>query len=401
MTNSAEQKLPVFGGPEPLLHALTALRPMIASRAAEMDETGAMSADVFSAIRNTGILRAMHPAYLGGAEFTAPDMLPIMEELGCSDGSTAWSFMVASEVPAFFQRLSEQVQRNIFRGGCDVLARAPVSPRPGARKVPGGLQINGRFPFASGSFAADWFFIGAIVLEEDGSPAVTEDGRPDIRLCVIPGDEVEVLDNWQTIGLRSTESHDVLIKDVFVPADHTAPMLGSMPADGPRIRQHSFYTSMGPMHMGVVLGIVKGMLNDLVEIAQTKKPFINPNTIIRDEPLFQYRIGEMHIRYAASRSLAVSESEAIWHFDGGRTVPPPIVRARYRAVTAFIHDECSKLGAEIFKLAGTAVLYNNSTLQRRFRDLRTACQHVMGNSEINVPYGALALGVNLPDPDLL
>lgn len=401
MRTKTERNMPVFEGPDSLLQALADLSPLITSKAAQMDEKGVMDAEVFSAIRNTGILRALHPADLGGAEFTAPEMLPLMEELAHSDGSTAWSFMVASEVPAFFQRLPDPVQRKIFSKGCDVLARAPVSPRPGARKVAGGLQIDGRFLFASGSFDADWFFIGALVLEDDGSPALTEQGISDVRLCLIPAKEVKVLDNWQALGLRSTASHDIQIKDLFVPEEHTAPMLGSMPAEGPRIRQHSFYTTMGPMHLGVVLGIVKGMLEDLVEIAQSKRPFLNKKTIIRDEPLFQYRVGEMHIRYAAARSLALSESEAIWHFDDGKTVPPPIVRARYRTATAYVHDECSKLGAEIFKLAGTGVLYNTSNLQRRFRDLRAACQHVMANSEIYVPYGALTLGVKLADADLL
>ncbi len=41
---------------------------------------------------------------------------------------------------------------------------------------------------------------------------------------------------------------------------------------------------------------------------------------------------------------------------------------------AHVHSECVAVGNEVFSLAGSNVLYNDSSLQRRFRDLRSACQ---------------------------
>ncbi len=51
---------------------------------------------------------------------------------------------------------------------------------------------------------------------------------------------------------------------------------------------------------------------------------------------------------------------------------------------------------ELFQLSGTVPLYNGSSVQRRFRDLRTACQHIVASPEIYRPYGALLMNVTPP-----
>ena len=106
----------------------------------------------------------------------------------------------------------------------------------------------------------------------------------------------------------------------------------------------------------------------------------------------------MEIRLAAARNTAIHESDHIWAAGGKASA---IERIRYRAATAYVHDDCSKIGSEIFRLGGAGVLYNDSTLQRRFRDLTTACQHIVGNQEIGVSCGALALGADLAGAEAL
>jgi len=308
-----------------------------------MEAARAMAPDIFKKIVATGLLRALHPRSLGGAEYTAPQMLPLLEELARGDGSAAWSFMVAAEVPALFQRFPEHVLREVFSKSCDVAARAPLTPKAGSRRTAGGYRVSGRWPLASGSYDADWYIVGALVSPEGGSPAQAAEGRPDLRLFLVPGGQVKAIDNWDSLGLRSTKSHDIEIDDVFVAEDYSAPFTHNSPVayekgDIPRLRRLSFYTLMGPFHLGVILGIVRAMLDDLVELAQTKRPFLNPTVIYRDEPSFQTRVGTIAMRLAATRSLAVSESEAIWNYGDAEGIPPPLERARYRAATAHVHS---------------------------------------------------------------
>ena len=99
--------LPVYKGPSALLDALQDLHDEIIKASSQMENSKAMEKSVFQKIVDTGLLRALHPKDLGGAEYSAPEMLPLMEEIAKADGSTAWSFMVAAEMPAIFQRFSK------------------------------------------------------------------------------------------------------------------------------------------------------------------------------------------------------------------------------------------------------------------------------------------------------
>ncbi len=106
----------------------------------------------------------------------------------------------------------------------------------------------------------------------------------------------------------------------------------------------------------------------------------------------------MEIHLAAGKNFAIDESDQIWAAGGKAS---SIERTQYRAANAYMHDECSKIGSEIFRLGGTGVLYNDSTLQRRFCDLTTTCQHIMGDQEIGVSLGAPTLGSDVADAEAL
>lgn len=396
------RNLPVYHGPDALLDALKLLRTEILEVSSQMEASQEMSKTVFQKIVATGLLRALHPTELGGAEYRAPDMLPLIEEIARADGSTAWSFMVAAEMPALFQRFPESVLKKVFSGNCDILARAPLTPKAGSVKVDGGYLVSGTWPLASGSYEADWFIVGGFVADQKASNDPQPSDGPELRMFLVPATEVKIMNNWSSIGLRSTDSHDIEIDNIYVSEEYSAVFTANSPhaeeLGVPLIRRLSFYTSMGPLHLGVVLGLARAMLDDLVELAQTKRPFLNPSIVYREHADFQKRIGSMKIRLSAARNFAVNASEEIWGYGGQAS---PLQRTKYRAATAYVHDECSRIGSEVFRLGGAGVLYNNSPLQRRFRDLTTACQHIMGNQEVGVSYGALSLGAHLPGAEAL
>ena len=247
-------------------------------------------------------------------------MLPLIEEIAKADGSTAWSFMVAAEMPAIVQRFSKLVQSEIFKDSCDVLARAPLTPQPGTKKVDGGFLVNGTWPLASGSYVADWFIVAGLVTDEREVSDNHLIDLPELRIFLIPGNEVKKLDNWSSIGLRATESHDVKVENIFVSDPYSAVFTAKSPhleeQGVPRIGRVSFYTSMGPLHLGVILGITRAMLDELIQLGQTKRPFLEPSIVYKDHADFQRKIGSMEIRLAAARNFAMHESDQIWAAGG-------------------------------------------------------------------------------------
>jgi len=55
------------------------------------------------------------------------------------------------------------------------------------------------------------------VVNEDGKPRLTPAGSLETRFMLLPSGACEIIDTWTVGGLRGTGSHDVVVRDVFVP----------------------------------------------------------------------------------------------------------------------------------------------------------------------------------------
>ena len=90
-----------------------------------------------------------------------------------------------------------------------------AAPAGAATRVAGGVQVNGRWPFASGIAHSEWVFAGCLVME-NGKPRMTEHGPELVHVCM-PVRDVKIHDTWYVSGLRGTGSQDFSVADVFVP----------------------------------------------------------------------------------------------------------------------------------------------------------------------------------------
>jgi alkylation response protein AidB-like acyl-CoA dehydrogenase len=58
------------------------------------------------------------------------------------------------------------------------------------------------------------------IVHEDGKPRLSQRGAPETRFMIAPTTACEIIDTWTVGGLRGTGSHDVMVRDVFVPTNH-------------------------------------------------------------------------------------------------------------------------------------------------------------------------------------
>ncbi|MFP5282119.1 MAG: acyl-CoA dehydrogenase family protein, partial [Actinomycetes bacterium] len=82
-----------------------------------------------------------------------------------------------------------------------------------AERVSGGYRLSGRKQFGSNGPAWRWLGAHALVADAPGGPQVVhafiERTSPGVR----------VVETWDTLGMRPTQSHDTVLEDVFVPDD--------------------------------------------------------------------------------------------------------------------------------------------------------------------------------------
>ena len=103
----------------------------------------------------------------------------------------------------------------LYADGPDLMMAESFAPPHRAEEVPGGYRVTGRGPLASTMHDSRWALMSAIVFDGD-QPRMTPAG-PDFISVVMRTTDVEIIDTWDSLGMRGTDSNDIEANDVFVP----------------------------------------------------------------------------------------------------------------------------------------------------------------------------------------
>jgi indole-3-acetate monooxygenase len=370
-----------------VLDRVRAQLPVIAARSAEAEAARAVPAEIITALREAGVFRMSLPRAWGGEQLDLVQSAQVVREISRADGSTGWTVQAASMAWFFVRSLPrETFEKEVFGYGGDVMLRGAIAPKGRATRVAGGYRISGRWPLASGSFTPDLVLAGFTV---EGAPPLP-DGRPDMRVALVRPEQVTFLDTWDAVGLRATQSTDFTMDDVFVPEHFTGPLVGDNSIPAPFYELP--YSATGASHDAVIVGCLEGALDDLAELAATKRPAFNPGVVIGADPVFQERFAELHLRTAALAALMDRTGRVVMDRALAGEEPTPTEWFGYTGGHQHIHHEGSRVLNEIMTLSGSSGLYGSHPMQRRWRDVRCVSQHVAGNNGSLRRLGAVLSG---------
>ena len=218
---------------EELLAKARALGPLIREHAAEAERERRLSKPVIDAMNRAGITKMLLPKSLGGLETDPLTMLRVVEEIATFDSVAGWLLMVASSGAFTGCRFSKEVVEELFRDPTDWFIAAAFQPPVAARDVEGGFRLTGQRPLASFAHSARWLLLTALVM--DGEVPRMAHGMPVVILAIMPTKDVEVLDTWDGLGLRGTDSTDVSVRDLFVPTAFTSLLVPGGELNAPTI----------------------------------------------------------------------------------------------------------------------------------------------------------------------
>jgi len=362
----------------PVLERVRELLKEIGARGDEIEQKCRVPLDLLDKVQSTGAFRMCLPASLGGEQLTMGEAARVIEEIAAVDASVAWHLMVAAGSQVITSRLPAATLNEYYADGPDTWPKAALAPKGIAVPVPGGYRLSGRWPLASGARKYKWVNLGFLVKDEQGIRKAPDGKHPDMRFCLIPNEGVELIETWDAVGLRGTRSDDLAVKDVFVPEAWQASLFGKSSINAP-ILGISMPFATGPHHSAVVVGILRGAIQELAAAALTRKPAFNPTTVMKDDPVFRSRFGELAARVDAigahaDKCIAILENCDRDHRDVER-----MEGARLTAGVALIHHEGTSVMDQIMSLSGSASLYMSNRQQRRWRDLRCVAQHQAAN----------------------
>ena len=351
---------------------LKALLPKIKARRAEIEQARTLPADLAAALRETGIFAMGVPRALGGDEVSPLDTARVVETIAEADGSAGWVSMIGISGGQAAGYMQEAGAKEVFADPT-VPTAALAGPIGKFTREDGGLRVSGHWQFASGIDHVEWIWVGGIVFE-NGAPVMTEHG-PEIHHVTLPVSQGTIVDTWHVSGLRGTGSKDYELEDVFVPEQHVWSLFdpsGHRPEPLYQVPVVSIF--VGSTLAPVSLGIARGALNELTELAQTKVPTLSM-AVLADRAVGQTDIARAEAKLGAARAFLYDALGDMW--DTVLVGREPTMRQR--ALVRIAAVNAVETGAEVARtcnvLAGGGAIYDTSDFQRHARDTEAILHH--------------------------
>jgi alkylation response protein AidB-like acyl-CoA dehydrogenase len=237
--------------------------------------------------------------------------------------------------------------------------------------------------------------LGNCITQDASGPRRAEDGSPELRLCLFPRDAATVFDIWHVGGLRATGSNDFEVSELFVPEAYTIRLQEFQP---PPLRPGPLYavpmtSTFVSCIATVALGIARAAIESLIEIASSKTS-AGSATVLRDKALAQADMARAEALLRSGRAFLFDELGAMWNNAvAGRSIP---LQERAQVRLAAVHAaQCAIQATDLmYQLGGGASLFQGGRLERCFRDVHAAGQHVAVSPLSNLePIGRVLFGL--------
>jgi alkylation response protein AidB-like acyl-CoA dehydrogenase len=375
--------------PSPAARA-RALARLIAAQADAVEGGRRLTEPVLDALHEARLFRMLYPRSVGGDEVEPAAYIEAVAELARADGSVGWCVSIANSIGLFAPYLEPEAAHTVFGDPRATCAWGPPNDCQGIA-VPGGYRVTGRWDFASGCRHASWMGAHGTVVEPDGSLRLNNFGQPTVRTWLFPVEQANLLDNWNPIGLRGTASESYTVEDLFVPEEFTGtredPSLRREPGALYAFPQQTLY-SVGIA--SVALGIARGMLDALVELALRKIP--RGTGRLSDNAVVQADLARNEATLGAARSYLIDTVTEIYRRAGPAAPIDVIDRARARLAGSHAITSAVAVADGIYKAAGVDAIFPGSPFERRFRDIHTVSQQIQSRNAHYETVGQVLLG---------
>lgn len=373
------------------LAAVHRLAPALAGRAAGHDRDGSFPADDLADLRRAGLVGLMVPARLGGPGAGFADYAKVAVELGAAHGSTALIVNMHASVTGALASTPEELARalgapdSFFAARDRILSAAlagawyavAMSERGvGSRlsalttryaPVEGGWRITGEKSFVSGAGHAAGYLVAARA----------GDGR--ISQFLVPaGPGLTVRPAWDSLGMRATASHDLLL-DVVVPTDALLGGIEGLALPLAQLMPQWLVASYAAVYVGVARSAVQAAVSHLTERGLHRLPAVRA------------RIGRADAAVAASQLAVLEAARRVDEAPGTPETNRWVWRAKLLA-----GETAMTVASSMLEAAGTSASRRGHPLERIFRDARCGSLQPATSDVCADWLGAATLGL---DPD--
>lgn len=369
---------------EQVLDLIDQLGPTFAERAADYDREARFPFENYEDLRGAGLLGLCVPARFGGMGASFADYMHASARLGEYCAMTAltfnmhcqtvlWTGIVADDLDMddatrdAHDRVREPLYRRIVEDG-EIMSQplsegiakgATAGVATEAVPTEGGWLVSGRKIFASLSGAASAYNL-----------TVQVPGEGSLRFLSVRADNpgVTIVGEWDTLGMRGTDSRTLLFDKAFVPfADELLPVgvYDQLAARWPYV-----YLTLTPTYLGLtrsVLEFVRGYLAGAAPVGFTAR---------RDVP--QKQAGWAEIQIAYERAAALWEQTVA---EAGVDPSPDALRRAWAACFT-VMETAPEVASKAIRICGGGSIMRKLPLEQHYRDARCGALMLPWSAEV-------------------
>jgi alkylation response protein AidB-like acyl-CoA dehydrogenase len=365
-----------------------ALAARFALTASEHDQDSSFPHENFRELAAAGLLGLTVPAAAGGGGAGLGRSVALIGAVGAACSSTALVLAMqlvhsraATHNERWPARLRSVVAQDAVQGGLINALRVEPAlgtptrggmPETTARRTAAGWSISGHKIYCTGVPGLRWMLVYAR----------TDEDVPRVGFFLVPAQSqgVSVVQTWDQLGLRASGSHDVVLRDVVVPADHAVDI--RLPGEWrPDPAQAAWNTvTIAALYTGVATAA----RDWLVQFLRNRVP-ANLGAPLASLPRMQEAVGGIEALLMTNRRL-IADAAA----EHDRTGGPAVTDCNLiKTVTA---ENAIRAVEEAVKLTGNHGLSRANPLERHLRDVLCARIHTPQADAALVAAGRAALG---------
>ncbi len=378
-----------------------ALVPKLRALAGAQEDARQLTPEVLALVHEAGLFRILQPRRWGGMELDFPAIFDIPEIVGRGDASTAWNVGNLAIHHWMLALFDPQMQEEVWGDNPDMLISSGIAyPQGRARRVDGGIVLSGHWNFSSGVDPSGWNQLACIV--RDGDKVV------DHRMCMLKAGEYQVIDDWQTLGMRGTGSKSVKVEELFLPAYRSMSMYtarggGDFPGAGANPNP-SYRVPLGALGTsclsGALIGNAQAALDLTIEAVKERSTNYT-GMRMRDFQTVQLRVGVAGAKVEMARVSQHGDCLEGQRLAAAGIVPSMEQKLRWRRNCALAARLAVEAVDTLHEMAGANGIYTRYPLERLFRDAHAASAHIGFNWDAGMStWGLVALGGEFASPTM-
>lgn len=375
--------------------AIEGIAPVLTNTIEQDEQNGRVSATIINALREAGLDKLFLPVSLGGLEADPLTVAKLTERVAHYNAAAAWSVMVMNISNWICRSLPAQTVEEIYSPGktfCAGTFAAPVF----ATRAKGGYLIKGQAPLCSNVHQAQWISLLAIVMQ-DGQP-VMNNGMPELRAVFLKSGDCRILETWQSLGMKATDSNDVAVENAFVP-ENCSFILSPYSEKNKHYKNALYrFPLTGIISCCLIVPTALAIATNAIEelkLLTGKVPAGSANTL-KEKAGFQRKLGMAEAMVGSARAYLHQALSDCWNKVQSGEEASLQEKAKLLLAASHVNMSCANAVDLVYSASGTTGVYKRNNISRHFTDMQVVRQHGFANENRFETAAQLILGLQ-PD----